>query len=74
MKAHCANGTALSLGARPCSDMPAAASNEQMEFACAHTRSRHRTPPLMRSRSTRALATCARRAAALETLVVEAQG
>ena len=42
MEAHCASETALSLGARPCSDVPAAASNEQPAFACAHTRTRHR--------------------------------
>ena len=41
MEAHCASETALSLGARPCSDVPAAASNEQPAFACAHTRKRH---------------------------------
>ena len=61
-KAHCASETALSVGARPCSDMPAAASNEQTAFACAHTRSRHRTPP-SGGGAARALATCARRAA-----------
>ena len=36
-EAHWASGTALSVGARPCSDMQAAVSNEQAEFACAHT-------------------------------------
>ena len=54
MEAHCASGTALSLGERLCSDMSAAASNEKSEFACAHTRSRHRTLSLRRMRSTRA--------------------
>ena len=35
IKTDCASETALSLGARPCSDMPAAASNEQLTCACA---------------------------------------
>ena len=35
MEAHCVNETALFFGARPCSDVPAAAFNEQPEFACA---------------------------------------
>ena len=52
-EAHCASGTALSLGSRPCSDMPAAVSDKQTEFACAHMRSRYRTLSLRRRRSTR---------------------
>ena len=38
---HCASERPLPFGARPCSDMPAAASSEQPACACAHTRSRH---------------------------------
>ena len=48
--AHCVSETALSLGARPCSDAPAAASNGEPAFACAHTRTRHRAPFLGRRR------------------------
>jgi len=35
MEAHCASETALSLGARPRSDVPAAVSNKQLSCACA---------------------------------------
>ena len=41
MEAHCASETVLSLSARPCSDVPSTASNEQPAFACANTRTRH---------------------------------
>ena len=51
--------TSLSLCARPRSDVPAAASNEQPAFACAHTQARHRAHSLGRRRSTR---TCGARA------------
>ena len=44
----------FSLGARPCSNVPAAASNEQPAFACAHTQTRHRALSLGRRRSIRA--------------------
>ena len=54
MEAHCASESTLSLGARPCSDVPAVASNEQPAFACAHTRTRQRTLSLGRRRTTRA--------------------
>ena len=53
----------LSLGARPCSDVPAAASNEQPACACAHTRSRHCARSLSGGGAARALAARARRAA-----------
>ena len=46
--------TSLSLCARPRSDVPPAASNEQPELACAHTQARHRAHSLGRRRSTRA--------------------
>ena len=52
MKAHCTSDTALSVGARPCSNVPAAASNEQPAFACAHTTTRRRTISLGRRRTT----------------------
>ena len=35
IEAHCASGTAVSLGARPCSDVRAPASNERVTCACA---------------------------------------
>ena len=54
MEAHCDSFTVLSVGARPYFDVPAPASNEQTEFACARMRSRHRTLSLRRMRSTRA--------------------
>ena len=41
LKGHCASERPLPFGARPCSDMPAAASIDQPVCACAHTRSRH---------------------------------
>ena len=53
MRAHCASETALSLGARPCSDALAMAPNEQPAFACAHTRTRQHELSLGRRRSTR---------------------
>ena len=53
-EAHCASETALSLAARPCSDVPAGASNEHPAFACAHTRTRHHALSLGRRHSTRA--------------------
>ena len=40
-KGHCASARPLPFGARPCSNVPAAASNEQPACACAHTQSRH---------------------------------
>ena len=52
MEAHCASETALSLGARPCSDVPAAPSNKQPAFACARTQTRLRLLSLGRRRST----------------------
>ena len=54
MEAYYASVAALVLGARPCFDLPAAASNEQSAFECAHMRTRHRTLSLGRRRSTRA--------------------
>ena len=59
MKAHCVIEKALSLSARPCSDVPAAAFREQPSFAWAHTRMRHRALSLGRRRSTRAYGMCA---------------
>ena len=59
MKAYCASGTAMSFCTRPCSDLPATASNEQPAFACAHARTRHRELSLGRWRST---LTCGARA------------
>ena len=40
-KPHSASESALSLGAQPCSNMPAAASNEQLSCACAQVIKRH---------------------------------
>ena len=60
MEAHCASETALSLGARPCSDVPSTASNEQPAFACAHTRTRHWACSLSGGGAARALAARAR--------------
>ena len=40
LEANCAIETVLSLGARPCSDVPAADSNVHQTFACAFTRTR----------------------------------
>ena len=62
-KAPCASETALILGARPRSDMPAAASNEQPAFAREHMRTRHCVLSLSEGGAARALAVCARRAA-----------
>ena len=65
LKAHCANETPLSLGARPCSDMPAAASSEQLTCACAQVKKRHcaRSLSLSGRSAARALAARARPAA-----------
>ena len=54
MEAHRTSETALSLGARPCSDVPAVVSNEQPAYACAHTQTRHHALSLGRRRSRRA--------------------
>ena len=61
-EAHCASDTALSLRARPCSDVPAAGSNEQPAFA-AHTRTRHRALSVGRRRRMRTCGACAPRRA-----------
>ena len=50
MKAHCASGTAVSLGARPCSDVRAAASNEQLTCACAQVKAAQTARALSLSR------------------------
>ena len=63
MKGDCASETALSLGARPCSDVPAAASIELPAFACAHTLTRHRTLSFGRRRTTHACGACVPRRA-----------
>ena len=54
MEAQGASETALSLGARACSDMPAAASTEQLTYACSQHKKRHcaRALSLGRKRST----------------------
>ena len=62
-EAHCASETALSLGARPQSDVPAAASNKQLSCACAQEKAPPRSLSLSGGGAARALATCARRAA-----------
>ena len=62
-EAHCAVESALSLGARSCTDVPAVASDEQPAFACAHTRTRHGALSLGRRRSMRACGVCAPRRA-----------
>ena len=54
INAHSVSEAALSLGARACLDVPAAASDKQPAFACAHARTRHRVLSLGRRRSTRA--------------------
>ena len=55
---------AISLGARPCSDMPAAASTEQLTCACAQVKKRHCVRFLsLGRRPARALSACARPAA-----------
>ena len=63
MEAHCASETALSLGARPCSDVPIVAFNRQQAFVCALTRTRYRVFFLSGGGAARALAACACRAA-----------
>ena len=50
MKAHCASGTAVSLGARSCSDVRAAASNEQLTCACAQVKAAQTARALSLSR------------------------
>ena len=64
-KDYCASETALSLGARPRSDMPAAASNGQLTFACAQEKKRHcaRALSLSGGSAARSLAACARHVA-----------
>ena len=66
IEAHCARGTAVSLGAQPCFDVRAPASNEQLTCACAHVKKappRALSPSLSREEAQHALATCARPAA-----------
>ena len=62
MEAHCASETALSLGARPRSDVPAAASNKQLSCTCAQAITPPRALSLLGGGAARALAACARRA------------
>ena len=54
IEAHRARETDISLGAWPCFDVPAAASDKQPAFAYAHMRTRHRRLPRERRRTTRA--------------------
>ena len=56
IEANYSSETALSLGARPCSDVPAAASNKQQAFARAHMRTRHCALSLSGGGAARALA------------------
>ena len=58
MEVNYSSEATLSLGARPYSDVPAAASNEQPAFACAHTPPHHLTHSLGRRRTTRACSAC----------------
>ena len=58
MEAHCASETALSLDARPRSDVPAAASNEQLSCAYAQAKMRLCALSVGRRRSTRACGVC----------------
>ena len=66
MEAHCASETALSLGARPRSVVPAVASNKQLSCACAHEKALPRALSLSRGGAARALAACSCRAAPVE--------
>ena len=66
IEANYSSETALSLGARPCSDVPAAASNKQQAFARAHMRTRHCALSLSGGGAARALAVWARGAAPIE--------
>ena len=63
MKAHCPNEMAISLGKRPCSDVPTAASNKQLSCACAQELAPLRALSLSGGGAARALAACARCAA-----------
>ena len=62
MEAHCTSETALFFGARPCSDVPAAASNKQLSFACAQDEAPPRALSLSGGGAARRLVACARRA------------
>ena len=62
MKAQCPSETALSLGARPRSDVPAAAPNMQLSCACAQGKAPPRALSLSGGGAARALSACARRA------------
>ena len=61
MEAHCASETALFVGARPRSDVPAAVSNKQLSCVCAQEKAPPRALSLSRGGASRALVTCARR-------------
>ena len=63
IEAHCASGTAVSLGARPCSDVRAPASNERVTCASKCSLNRTRSLFLSGGSAARALATCTRPAA-----------
>ena len=65
MEPHCASETALSLSERPCSDMPAADSSEQLSCARAQVKKRHcaRSLSIGRKRRARACSACAPRRA-----------
>ena len=71
LEAHCPIETALSLGARPCSDVPVAASNEEPAFECAHTRTRQHALSLGRRHSTCACGARALRRAGCSWLMVD---
>ena len=68
MNAYSVSEAALSLGARTCLDVPAAASDEQPAFACAHTRARH-CALISGGGAAHTLASCARLAALIEAVL-----
>ena len=74
MNAHSVSEAALSLGARACLDVPAAAANKQPAFACAHARTRHRMLSLSGGGEARALAACARHFALVEVDLCSLEG
>ena len=66
---YCASEVALYLGARPCSEVPVADSNEQPAFACSHTRTRQHALSLGRRRSIRACGACPLRRAGCDWII-----
>ena len=74
LKGHITSERPLPYGAKPCSDVKASTSNEQLACACAYTRSRHYARSLSVGDAARALAARPRRAALVVVVPYRMEG